>query len=242
MALPRTPELCLRATEPPYAKAKGSERGNEREPELRARAAGREQACCRARQRAGSRRGRATPETRAASAAAPSPCVSDLPVSERHDPTGEPVAGKPHDGFGERGAETWQGERLRHRHDAKAAGKPLLPHAKASASLPDSTPVLDFGAVDQFRMDLGSGDMALDSGSEQRLGQDRRSAVNCARFAALPSLGTQCSRRPPKGRDKISGARTANSAEAGSGGGPAPARRGPLPGSPHRTTGVRLVR
>ncbi len=130
-------------------------------------------------------------------------------MSERHDPTGEPVAGKPHDGFGERGAETWQGERLRHRHDAKAAGKPLLPHAKASASLPDSAPVLDFVAVDQFRMDLGSGDMALDSGSEQRLGQDRRSAVNCARFAALPSLGTQCSRRPPKGRDKISGAHTA---------------------------------
>ena len=146
----RTPELCSRATEPPHAKANGSERGNERESELRARAAGHEQACCRARQRAGSRRGRATPETRAASAATPSPCMSDLPVSERHDPTGEHVAGKPHDGFGERGAETWQGERLRHRHDAKAAGKPLLPPAIASASLPDSTRVVDSEGFDPF--------------------------------------------------------------------------------------------
>ncbi len=39
---------------------------------------------------------------------------------------------------------------------------------------PTFSPVFDFGAVDQFRMDLGRGDMALGSGSEQRLGQDRQ--------------------------------------------------------------------
>ena len=119
VARPRTPERCSRAMEPPHAKAKGSERGNEREPGPRA--AGREQACCRVRRLAGRRRGRATPETRAASADASSPYMSDPPVCERHDPTGEPVAGNPHDGFGERGAETWQRERLRHRHGANAS-------------------------------------------------------------------------------------------------------------------------
>ena len=39
---------------------------------------------------------------------------------------------------------------------------------------PTFSPVFDFGAVDQFRMDLGRGDMALGSGPEQRLGQDRQ--------------------------------------------------------------------
>ena len=39
---------------------------------------------------------------------------------------------------------------------------------------PTFSPVFDFGAVDQFRMDLGRGDMALGSGSEQRLGQERQ--------------------------------------------------------------------
>ncbi len=39
---------------------------------------------------------------------------------------------------------------------------------------PTFSPVFDFGAVDQFRMDLGRGDMALGSGSEQRLGQDHQ--------------------------------------------------------------------
>ena len=43
------------------------------------------------------------------------------PVGEGHDPTGEPAAGKPHGGFGERGAETQPCEGLRHRHDAAAS-------------------------------------------------------------------------------------------------------------------------
>ena len=44
----------------------------------------------------------------------------------------------------------------------------------AITASPTFSPVFDFGAVDQFRMDLGRGDMALGSGSEQRLGQDHQ--------------------------------------------------------------------
>ena len=44
----------------------------------------------------------------------------------------------------------------------------------ARRTSPTFSPVFDFGAVDQFRMDLGRGDMALGSGSEQRLGQERQ--------------------------------------------------------------------
>ena len=131
--------MCPRELEPPHAKAKGSECSNERKPGRQALAAGREQACRRVRRPTGRGRGRATPVTRTALAAVSFPSEPDLPVCERHDPTGEPGAGNRHAGFGERGAETWQGERMRHPHDAKAAGKRLLPHAKAGASLPDST-------------------------------------------------------------------------------------------------------
>ena len=130
---------CPGELEPPHAKAKGSECRNERKPGRQALAAGREQVCRRVRRPAGRSRGRATPATRTALADAPFPTEPDLPVCERHDPTGEPGALNRHAGFGERGAETWQCERMRHPHDAKAAGKRLLPHAKAGASLPDST-------------------------------------------------------------------------------------------------------
>ncbi len=132
--------MCPGELEPPHAKAKGSECRNERKPGRQALAAGREQVCRRVRRPAGRSRGRATPATRTALADAPFPTEPDLPVCERHDPTGEPGALNRHAGFGERGAETWQCERMRHPHDAKAAGKRLLPHAKAGASLPDSTP------------------------------------------------------------------------------------------------------
>ena len=131
--------MCPGELEPPHAKAKGSECRNERKPGRQALAAGREQVCRRVRRPAGRSRGRATPATRTALADAPFPTEPDLPVCERHDPTGEPGALNRHAGFGERGAETWQCERMRHPHDAKAAGKRLLPHAKAGASLPDST-------------------------------------------------------------------------------------------------------
>ena len=47
-------------------------------------------------------------------------------------------------------------------------------HRARGGTSPTFSPVFDFGAVDQFRMDLGRGDMALGSGSEQRLGQDRQ--------------------------------------------------------------------
>ena len=93
----------------------------------------------RVRRPTGRGRGRATPATRTALAAVSFPAEPDLPVCERHDPTGEPGALNRHVGFGERGVEPWQGERMRHPHEAKAAGKRLLPHAKAGASLPDST-------------------------------------------------------------------------------------------------------
>ena len=107
MAVPRTPALCSRELEPAHAKAKGSECRNERKPGRQAQAAGREQACRQVRRPAGRGRGCATPATRTASADAPFPSELDLPVCERHDPTGEPGAGKRHAGFGERGAETW---------------------------------------------------------------------------------------------------------------------------------------
>ncbi len=55
----------------------------------------------------------------------------------------------------------------------KAAGAFCLRY-NVSRTSPTFSPVFDFGAVDQFRMDLGRGDMALGSGSEQRLGQDRQ--------------------------------------------------------------------
>ena len=57
--------------------------------------------------------GRAAPATRTEGKKtdAPFPSEPDLPRCERHDPTGEPGAGKRHAGFGERGAETWLGER-----------------------------------------------------------------------------------------------------------------------------------
>ena len=48
------------------------------------------------------------------------------------------------------------------------------PTLRTGSVSPTFSPVFDFGAVDQFRMDLGRGDMALGSGSEQRLGQDRQ--------------------------------------------------------------------
>ncbi len=57
----------------------------------------------------------------------------------RHDLDRELSAGNPHAQFDERGEETGLRERLRHRQSAKAVGKRLLPHAKASALLLDST-------------------------------------------------------------------------------------------------------
>ena len=50
----------------------------------------------------------------------------------------------------------------------------LVDAAIVAGTSPTFSPVFDFGAVDQFRMDLGRGDMALGSGSEQRLGQDHQ--------------------------------------------------------------------
>ena len=49
------------------------------------------------------------------------PPGTNRPVGEEHDPAGEPAAGKPHGGFGERGAETQPCAGLRHRHDASAS-------------------------------------------------------------------------------------------------------------------------
>ena len=49
------------------------------------------------------------------------PPGTNRPVGEAHDPAGEPAAGKPHGGFGERGAETRPCAGLRHRHDARAS-------------------------------------------------------------------------------------------------------------------------
>ena len=106
MAWPRTPGLCSKGLEAPHAKAKGSECRNGRKPRPQAQAAGREEACRRVRRRPGRGRGRATPATRTVSPDAPLPSEPDLPVGERHDPTGEPSAGNRHAGFGERGAET----------------------------------------------------------------------------------------------------------------------------------------
>ena len=57
----------------------------------------------------------------------------------RHDLDRELSAGNPHAQFDERGEETGLRERLRHRQSAKAVGKRLLPHAKASALLLDPT-------------------------------------------------------------------------------------------------------
>ena len=62
-------------------------------------------------------------------------------------------------------------------HRCSRAGKRSRTQGQAkpsAASSPTFSPVFDFGAVDQFRMDLGRGDMALGSGSEQRLGQDHQ--------------------------------------------------------------------
>ena len=112
VAWPRTPALRSRGLEPPHAKAKGSECRNARKPRPQAQAAGREQACRRVRRPPGRGRGRATPATRTVSPDAPFPSEPDLPVGERHDPTGEPSAGNRHAGFGERGAETWLGTRV----------------------------------------------------------------------------------------------------------------------------------
>ena len=113
MAVPRTPVSCSGELEPPHAKAKGSECRNERKPRPQALAAGREQACRRVRRPAGrswgacgSRDADGRKKTDA-----PFPSEPDLPRCEQHDPTGEPGAGKRHAGFGERGAETWLGER-----------------------------------------------------------------------------------------------------------------------------------
>ena len=84
-------------------------------------------ACRRDRQRSG-RRGRiVTPEVRPAEVVAPFPPMTNRPVCERHGPTGEPVAGKPHGGFGERGEETWPRWRLRHRHDGESRRQQRLP-------------------------------------------------------------------------------------------------------------------
>ena len=94
---------------------------------LRATAARRGPACRRDRQRSG-RRGRgATLEVRAAEVVAPFPPMTNRPVCERHGPTGEPVAGKPHGGFGERGEETWPWWRLRHRHEGESRRQQRFP-------------------------------------------------------------------------------------------------------------------
>ena len=58
---------------------------------------------------------------------APFPPMTNRPVCERHGPTGEPVAGKPHGGFGERGEETWPWWRMRHRHDGESRRQQRLP-------------------------------------------------------------------------------------------------------------------
>ena len=66
-------------------------------------------------------------------------------VCETHDPTGEPSAGKLHARFGERGEETWQWGRLRHRHMAKAAGNGYslpLTSARPSSTLPPPCPTM----------------------------------------------------------------------------------------------------
>ncbi len=94
---------------------------------LRAAAARRGPACRRDRQRSGSRGRGATLEVRAAEAVAPFPPLTNRPVCERHGPTGEPAAGKPHGGFGERGEETWPRWRLRHRHDGESRRQQRLP-------------------------------------------------------------------------------------------------------------------
>ena len=47
---------------------------------------------------------------------------------------------------------------MRHPHDAKAAGKRLLPHAEAGASLPDSTELSPTAVHENaFRDNLGMG-------------------------------------------------------------------------------------
>ena len=121
------PRFSSGALEPPHAKAKGTTVGPRGSEGLWAAAARREPACRRDRQRSG-RRGRcATPEVRAAEVVAPFPPRTNRPVYERHGPTGEPVAGKPHGGFGERGEETRPGWRLRHRHDGESRRQQLLP-------------------------------------------------------------------------------------------------------------------
>ena len=112
VAWPRTPGWRSRGLEPPHAKAKGSECRNERKPDRRRRRQGVKRpaaGCGESREKA---RGRATPATRTVSPDAPFPSEPDLPVGERHDPTGEPSAGNRHAGFGERGAETWLGTRV----------------------------------------------------------------------------------------------------------------------------------
>ena len=110
---------CESEGERPWDRAGAGDCGRQRQGEDRL---GR-----RDRQRSG-RRGRcATLEVRAAEVVAPFSPMTNRPVCERHGPTGEPVAGKPHGGFGERGEETWPWWRLRHRHDGESRRQQRLP-------------------------------------------------------------------------------------------------------------------
>ena len=121
VAQPRTPAKCSGTAEPPHAEAKGttSERGLSHGGGRRRQGVNR--------LAAGLDRGReqdgAVPLQRQARpmAARRFPPGPNRPVDEGHDPAGEPVAGKPHGGFGERGAETQPCAGLRHRHDAAAS-------------------------------------------------------------------------------------------------------------------------
>ena len=116
------------------------------------------------------------------------PSALDPSVCERPDPTGEPGAGKRHAGFGERGEETRLGVRLRHRRIAKAAGQPLLPHAKEGAPLPDSTSRCTWG---KFAFtDYSPCSRALDPDSFQQL---QRAGVLRAQLRVELEFG------PPRG-------------------------------------------